>query len=75
MSTLHTVNKSPFEKNALKSCLGHLCSGDAVLMIEDGVFGARRGLRRHPWCRLRCKAVKFMRSDPTWLREASSRRM
>ncbi|MGO8954797.1 MAG: sulfurtransferase complex subunit TusB [Rhodomicrobium sp.] len=43
MSTLHTVNKSPFEKNALKSCLGHLCSGDAVLMIEDGVFGARKG--------------------------------
>jgi tRNA 2-thiouridine synthesizing protein B len=43
MSTLHTVNKSPFERNALKSCLGHLCQGDAVLMIEDGVFGARKG--------------------------------
>ncbi len=43
MSTLHTVNKSPFEKNALKSCVGHLCPGDAVLMIEDGVLGARRG--------------------------------
>jgi len=43
MSTLHTVNKSPFEKNALKSCLGHISSGDTVLMIEDGVFGARKG--------------------------------
>lgn len=43
MSTLHTVNKSPFERNALHSCLGHLSSGDAVLMIEDGVVGARKG--------------------------------
>jgi tRNA 2-thiouridine synthesizing protein B len=43
MSTLHTVNKSPFERNALQSCAGHLMPGDAVLMIEDGVLGARRG--------------------------------
>lgn len=43
MSTLHTVNKSPFERNALHSCLGHRSSGDAVLMIEDGVVGARKG--------------------------------
>ena len=43
MSTLHTVNKSPFERNALQSCIGHLMAGDAVLMIEDGVLGARKG--------------------------------
>ncbi len=43
MSTLHTVNKSPFERNALQSCVGHLLSGDALLMIEDGVLGARKG--------------------------------
>jgi tRNA 2-thiouridine synthesizing protein B len=43
MSTLHTVNKSPFEKNTLKSCIGHMSPGDAVLMIEDGVVGARKG--------------------------------
>ena len=43
MSTLHTVNKSPFERNALQSCVGHLLPGDAVLMIEDGVVGARKG--------------------------------
>jgi tRNA 2-thiouridine synthesizing protein B len=43
MSTLHTVNKSPFERNALQSCVGHLLAGDAVLMIEDGVLGARNG--------------------------------
>jgi tRNA 2-thiouridine synthesizing protein B len=43
MSTLHTVNKSPFEKNALQTCVGHLTQGDAVIMIEDGVVGARKG--------------------------------
>jgi tRNA 2-thiouridine synthesizing protein B len=43
MSTLHTVNKSPFERNALEACVGHLTPGDAVLMIEDGVLGARKG--------------------------------
>ncbi len=43
MSTLHTVNKSPFERNALCTCFGHITAGDAVLMIEDGVIGARKG--------------------------------
>ena len=43
MSTLHTVNKSPFERSSLHSCLGHLTAGDAVLLIEDGVVGARKG--------------------------------
>ncbi len=40
MSTLHTVNKSPFATQALMSCLNHCKDGDAVLMIEDGVYGA-----------------------------------
>ncbi|MDO3385732.1 sulfurtransferase complex subunit TusB [Gilvimarinus sp. SDUM040013] len=40
MSTLHTVNKSPFQDNSLASCL-QLCSvGDSVLLIEDGAYGA-----------------------------------
>lgn len=43
MSTLHTVNKSPFATNALLSCLMHCKDGDAVLMIEDGVYGALTG--------------------------------
>nr|AFI78396.1 intracellular sulfur oxidation protein DsrH [uncultured bacterium ws101A12] len=40
MSTLHTVNKSPFSTQTLLSCLNHCKDGDAVLMIEDGVYGA-----------------------------------
>ena len=43
MSTLHTVNKSPFTTQALLSCLNHAKAGDAVLMIEDGVYGGLSG--------------------------------
>ncbi len=37
---LHTVNKSPFERNNLKSCLRIAKSGSAILLIEDGVIAA-----------------------------------
>ena len=40
MSILHTVNKSPFEKNSLRSCIEHALEASAVLLIEDGVYGA-----------------------------------
>ena len=43
MATLHTVNKSPFERGSMASCFTHLGEGDAVLLIEDGVVGARKG--------------------------------
>ncbi len=43
MSSLHTVNKSPFDRPSLSSALGHARSGDAVLLIEDGVVGGRKG--------------------------------
>jgi tRNA 2-thiouridine synthesizing protein B len=43
MAMLHTVNKSPFERNSLKSCLQHASSGSAVLMFEDGIYGALNG--------------------------------
>jgi tRNA 2-thiouridine synthesizing protein B len=40
---LHTVNKSPFERNTLKSCLACVKPGSAVLLIEDGVYAALAG--------------------------------
>lgn len=43
MSILHTVNKSPFERSNLDSCLNHAMEGDAVLLIEDAVYGACAG--------------------------------
>ncbi|VAW61693.1 tRNA 5-methylaminomethyl-2-thiouridine synthase subunit TusB [hydrothermal vent metagenome] len=43
MSTLHTVNKSPFERDSLSSCIRLATKGCAVLLIEDGIFGALAG--------------------------------
>ena len=40
---LHTVNKSPFEKNSLDACLRLAKPGSAILLIEDGVYAAMRG--------------------------------
>ena len=42
MSILHTVNKSPFEKSSLTSCLKYAKPGSALLLIEDGVYAALR---------------------------------
>lgn len=43
MSILHTVNKSPFERNALEACLKFARSGDPVLLFEDGVYAVLKG--------------------------------
>lgn len=43
MAILHTVNKSPFEKSSLETCLRIAVAGSSVLLIEDGVYGAMDG--------------------------------
>ena len=40
---LHTVNKSPFERNTLDSCLRLAKAGSAILLFEDAVVGAVAG--------------------------------
>ena len=40
---LHIVNKSPFEKTTLESCLRIARPGSALLLIEDAVYAAARG--------------------------------
>lgn len=40
---LHTVNKSPFERNSLDSCLRLAKKGSAILLMEDGVYAAVTG--------------------------------
>lgn len=40
MSTLHTINKSPFSHSTLASCLQVCSKDDGLLLLEDGVFGA-----------------------------------
>ena len=42
MSTLHTVNKSPFEKSSFDSCLKRALEGSSILLYEDGVYGAMK---------------------------------
>lgn len=43
MSVLHTVNKSPFERDAFQSCLKYAAPGSSVLLFEDGVYAALKG--------------------------------
>ncbi len=43
MSTLHTVNRSPFSHSALASCLALCAPGDTLLLLEDGVYAALAG--------------------------------
>jgi len=40
--SLHTVNKTPFERGSLETCLKLAASGGAVILIEDGVYAAVR---------------------------------
>lgn len=42
MSTLHTINKSPYMNNALASCIRVCAASDAILLLEDGVLGATK---------------------------------
>jgi len=43
MAILHTVNKSPFDKNSLERAFNTAKDGSAVLLLEDGVYGAIKG--------------------------------
>ena len=40
MSMLHLVNKSPYENGNLNTASSIMQSGDVLLLIEDGVYGA-----------------------------------
>jgi len=42
---LHTINKSPFEKNSLESCLRLASQGSTILLFEDGIYAALKGTR------------------------------
>ncbi|MCU7937857.1 MAG: sulfurtransferase complex subunit TusB [gamma proteobacterium symbiont of Bathyaustriella thionipta] len=45
MAMLHTVNKSPFERSSLNSCLNKSKEGSSILLIEDAVVGALKGTK------------------------------
>ena len=43
MSTLHTVNKSSYDRNTLETCVSLTTKGSEVILIEDGVYSAIKG--------------------------------
>ena len=45
MSMLHTINKSPFDRDSLGSCLRVIADKSAILLMEDGVYAAMKGTR------------------------------
>jgi tRNA 2-thiouridine synthesizing protein B len=40
---LHIINKSPFSKNSLESCIRVAPKDDPILLTEDAVLGAMSG--------------------------------
>jgi len=42
MSVLHIVNKSPYERNSLDTCLRLAKSDSAILLIEDGIYAVQK---------------------------------
>lgn len=59
MATLHTVNKSPFDRNSLDACVRLAVKGSAVLLIEDGVYGAMKGTVKSSVVEAAMRNVKF----------------
>ena len=45
MSMLHTINKSPFDRDSLSSSLRVIADDGAILFIEDGVYAVMKGTR------------------------------
>lgn len=59
MPTLHTINKSPFEKNSLDACARLALPGSSVLLLEDGVYAAVPGTAVEPKLRDLATKVKI----------------
>ncbi len=45
---LHTVNQSPFTSNTLAQCLLYIDDGDAILLLENGVYAALKNHALEP---------------------------
>jgi tRNA 2-thiouridine synthesizing protein B len=42
---LHTINKSPFERNSLETCLRLSRQNSSILLYEDAIYAAIKGTR------------------------------
>ena len=56
---LHTVNKSPFDRGSLESCLKQSKEGSAILFIEDGVYGALNNTKHSDMVKQAMKSRKM----------------
>jgi tRNA 2-thiouridine synthesizing protein B len=61
---LHIVNKSPFEKTSLDSCLRIAQPGHALLLIEDAVYAAAKGSALEPRIRLAAQTLEVYALTP-----------
>jgi tRNA 2-thiouridine synthesizing protein B len=42
MPVLHIINKSPYDRNSLDTCLRVIRDDAAILLIEDGIYALRK---------------------------------
>lgn len=61
---LHIVNKSPLSSRNLESCLRFAQPGDALLLIEDGVYAATSGSAVEADVRKACASLQVHALQP-----------
>ena len=61
---LHIVNKSPFQSSTLDTCLRMAQPGNAVLLIEDGIYAATAGSAMEERMRACCATLKVYALQP-----------
>lgn len=62
---LHLVNKSPHSHTSLENCIRFLSAGDVIVLIEDGIYAAKKGTNKSTYVEQIVKdhAVYVMRAD------------
>ncbi|NMM10975.1 MAG: sulfurtransferase complex subunit TusB [Polaromonas sp.] len=61
---LHIINKSPFQTTTLDSCLRMAQPGNALLLIEDGIYAATEGSAAESRVRQACTTLKVYALQP-----------
>ena len=61
---LHIVNKSPFQTRTLDTCLRMAQPGNALLLIEDGIYAATVGSATEEHIRASCATLKIYALQP-----------
>ena len=61
---LHIVNKSPLSSRNLESCLRFAQPGDALLLMEDGVYAATTGSSVEAGMREACASLQVHALQP-----------